>query len=108
MLDRRSDEQVMLIKIDRGGFAGGPHYHDSVAALLDVPIHQLAESFQVETAVLVHRRDDSDQTTLQDSHRLIRLFREISFYRNGRAQTRACACTMNAQSAALTKSCRWH
>ena len=54
----------MLFDVHGGRFAGGADHDDAVRPLLNMEIDQRAERRQVQTAVLMHRRDDCYDTAL--------------------------------------------
>ncbi len=58
MVDRDLDQFAMLVHGDRRRFAGGADDDDAVGAFRDVPVDELAQARQVETAVGVHGSDD--------------------------------------------------
>jgi hypothetical protein len=74
VFDRSLDEQVMLVEVDRRRFARGADGHDRVGSLLDMPVDEFAKRIQVETAVIVHRRDDRDHAAGELCHLRISWF----------------------------------
>ena len=65
MLDRRLDQQAMLLDVDRRRLAGRADDHDAGRAVRDVEIDELAQRGQVEGTALLHRRRDRDEASGQ-------------------------------------------
>ena len=65
LLDRRLDQQAVLVEIDGRRFAGRADDDDAGRAVGDVEVDQLAERGEIERAALAHRRRDRDETTGQ-------------------------------------------
>jgi hypothetical protein len=63
VLDRDPDQFLVLVEIDGRRFAGRADYDDAVGAFRNMPIDQLAKARDVESPVLVHRRDDRNQAS---------------------------------------------
>ena len=73
MLDRDADQLLVLVEVDRRRFAGGADHHDAVGTLGHMPVDELPEAREVETAVLVHWRDDRNQASGNHAAILARL-----------------------------------
>jgi hypothetical protein len=52
---------VALFRAQHGDLAGGSHEQDGRRAVFRVKLYQRAEAFEVDGAVLVHRRDKGDE-----------------------------------------------
>src|SRR3954453_10365065 len=65
MLSGAAYELKMLFEIDRRRFSRRPYHDDAVRTLCDVPVDELAQRVQIQTAVLEHGGDDCNETALQ-------------------------------------------
>jgi hypothetical protein len=65
LLDGYADDFAVLLDIDRRRLAGGPDHAEAVGAFFDVPIDEPPQGGVVDTAVVVHRRDERDDAACQ-------------------------------------------
>ena len=68
----------MLIEIHRRGFARGANDDDAIGPFCQVKIHQRTQTIQIQTAIIVHRRNDRDQTAFKHEIFSTKNFRALS------------------------------
>ncbi|MNT33319.1 hypothetical protein D3C72_1692410 [compost metagenome] len=65
LLDGYADDFAVLFHIDRRRFAGGADHAKAVGAFVNVPVDEPPQGGVVDTAVVVHRRDERDDAACQ-------------------------------------------
>ena len=68
LFDHDLDQLVVFLHIDRRRLAGRPDDDDRIGSFLDVVVDQPTHAGQIQTAVLVHRRDDRNKGSRNHIH----------------------------------------
>jgi hypothetical protein len=77
-----ADQLAMLVDVDRGRLAGGADDHDAVGAFCNVEVDQAAQAREVQTAIVVHGRDDGDKRSGNHGETAFYADRNARFYRS--------------------------
>jgi hypothetical protein len=59
---------MVLIKVYSGRLAGGPDDDNAIGAFADVPVDQFPKCIEIEASILMHRRNDRDETAAKLCH----------------------------------------
>ena len=89
LLDADPDDVQMLLHADGGGFAGGADRHNAIGALVHMPIHQTAQTWVVDGAVLKHGGGQGHNAASDADHVQVSVREKRSFYRE-RVTHRVC------------------
>ena len=65
LLDRYANDFAVLFDVDRRRFAGGADHAEAIRAFVDVPVDDATQCGVIDTAVVVHRRNERDDAACQ-------------------------------------------